>query len=232
MSTDRRLVEFHERMEKKAPLTVVAFGDSWTYGSVADGWHEARDAGLGCESIHGSWAMQLKKILHERNPQVAFYNKGVGGWKSGQGLAAFEEKVMTHRPNLLLLNFGINDWKGNVVLSDYEMAMEGMIQKTLQAGCHCVLWISGPLSIQSDEHYGWHSPVNDSGFPHSYEEFTDVLHKLAAKYDLLIADAAKEIMTLWQSETDLSGWFHDAIHFKQDGHNLILKSMIKTLSLH
>ncbi|MCU6709685.1 SGNH/GDSL hydrolase family protein [Paenibacillus sp. J5C_2022] len=211
-------------------VSIVAYGDSWTFGSVAEGWHEAR-ARLDATLIHGSWASQLGEELLQNNANLSFFNEGVRGRTALKGHDAFADMMDRCKPAYIVLNFGINDWKGDVSIADYTAAMERMIKQALAADCGVVLWTSGPLSTCTGRTYGWDQPVEDHAFPHRFEEFNAVLHSLAAQFDLPLADAAAGIEKLWEDGSDLSGWFFDAFHFKQEGHDFIYRSL-SSLLLH
>ncbi|WP_208601444.1 hypothetical protein [Halobacillus dabanensis] len=56
-------------MKKQRPIVIVVYGDSWTYGAVADGHDSAQTT----ENIN-SWATQLKDHIETLNPNAARYN--------------------------------------------------------------------------------------------------------------------------------------------------------------
>lgn len=228
---DSSLTKFHKAMRDLQPISVITYGDSWTYGSVAAGWYEAKVAGYDSTLIHGSWALKLKVKLADINPQVRFSNLGVGGWTSLKGDEAYEANIAPLHPDYLIMNFGINDWRTNVSLPDFREAMERIIQKASVSGCHVILWTSGPLSMQCGETYGWSAPLDDTELLYAFEDFVAELHRLAATHCLLLADAAQEIIDSWKAGTDISSWFFDSIHFKQEGHNMIYNSLCRTLRL-
>lgn len=221
--------DWKRKLTNGEPLTVVAYGDSWTYGSVADGWYEAKAAGANAELIHGSWVLQLRKHLQSVNSKAVVHNRGKGGWTSVQGWESFEPLVESLQPDLLLLNYGINDWKRPIPLHEYRTNMERMINRAKQLGCACLLWTSGPLSTASGQSYGWTKPVADEAFPASFDRFNDTLRELAAAHGLPLADAERDIEAEWRSGTDIAGWFYDAIHFTQQGHDRIFKCMVRTI---
>ncbi|MBP1990408.1 SGNH/GDSL hydrolase family protein [Paenibacillus eucommiae] len=231
MKEDNRLSKLRESMIRNSAITIVAYGDSWTYGSCADGWIEAGEAGNNAGLIHGSWAQQLQRSLQKRNPNVQFYNRGMGGWESTQGLERFDTIVSPLKPDYLILNFGINDWKNNGSLEDYKIAMETMIARSTDMGCQIVLWTAGPLSTSMGESYGWNEPMIDTHYTHLYDDYLEKLRQLATIHKLLLADAAYEAVELWKAGEDLSLWFGDAIHFKQSGHDLIFNCIQKELGL-
>jgi lysophospholipase L1-like esterase len=134
-----------------------------------------------------------------------------GEWTSAQGLESFDPIVGALQPDLLILNFGINDWKRHIPLNDFRSHMERMIIRAEELGCACLLWTDGPLSTMSGQTYGWTSPVEDTAFPASFDRFNDTLRAFAAERVLPLADAEREIEAVWRSGTVISGWFYDAI---------------------
>ncbi|WP_379214126.1 SGNH/GDSL hydrolase family protein [Paenibacillus sp. GCM10012303] len=224
-------LNWRRKLTNGEPVTVVALGDSWTYGSVADGWYEARESGMNTDLIHGSWVMQLRRRLQQLNPQAVVVNSGKGGWTAPQALEAFDALVTAHQPDLLLLNYGINDWKRPIPLERYRADMERILDKAGELGSASVLWTSGPVSALSGETYGWHSPMKDDGFPEPFARFNDTLRELAAERGLPLADAERWIEAEWREGTDISSWFYDSIHFLQIGHDRIFACICETLDI-
>lgn len=212
--------------------TVVAYGDSWTYGSVADGWYEAREHDMDRERIHGSWVLQLRRWLQSIDPTMAVHNQGQGGWTSLQGLEQFDSKVEQLQPQLLLLNFGINDWKQPVPLEEYKYAMETMIDRAKQQGCRVILWTSGPISAMSEEHYDWKEPREDGHTLYRFSEVNETIRGLASRYDLILVEVEQAVYSRWLQGEKLSEWFYDAIHFTQPGHDVIFSEMKDALIKH
>ncbi|GAA3407654.1 SGNH/GDSL hydrolase family protein [Paenibacillus hodogayensis] len=211
-------------LERK-PVTVVAYGDSWTYGSVAEGWHEARENGLNPDLIHGSWVSQLRRHLQQMNERATVHNSGKGGWTSAQGLDGFDKGVGELKPDLLILNFGINDWRKPISVEAYRANIELMLEKAEAIGCASLLWTSGPVSAVSGETYGWKQPLEDTAYPEPFARYNDTLRSIAAERGLLLADAEKDIQSVWRSGTDISGWFYDSFHFTQNGHDHLFRSI-------
>lgn len=69
---------------------VVAYGTSLTAG--------------------GQWVSDLQTWLNERHPgQVTVINSGMGGKASNTGLAELDARVIAHKPDVVFLEFAIND---------------------------------------------------------------------------------------------------------------------------
>ncbi len=92
------LKQSRERLEKGGPFKVIAFGDSITCGG------DASEPRLQFTQRYAQW-------LQQQFPKatVEFENGATGGDSTVQGLARLEEKVLTKKPDLVLIGFGMND---------------------------------------------------------------------------------------------------------------------------
>jgi lysophospholipase L1-like esterase len=228
---ENRLKElgWQEKLVSGEEVTIVTYGDSWTYGSCADGWFEAKAAGYKHEMIYGSWALQLKSYVEALNAKASLINQGQGGWKSITGQTAFNERVAKYEPDLLILNFGINDWRAGVPIEAFRKAMEEMIEEAGNINCECVLWTTGPVSSVRGETFGWDEPEQDTHYPHLFDEYNNVLRSLAEQYRLILIDVEAVIVEKWRKGLVISDFFLDAIHLLQPGHDIILHCMKQSI---
>ena len=101
-------------------LTLLAYGDSITAGGNASKLTDAPPyqpnyselVALGLEARYGS--------------EIHYINTAVGGKKAGWGLEEAEERAAAHRPDLMLLAFGMND--GKTPLSEWKAQLQGIIE--------------------------------------------------------------------------------------------------------
>lgn len=86
------------KLEAGGPFKMIAFGDSITAGG------DATDK-------HLQFQERYAKSLSERFPkaQIEVENGATGGDSTVSGLARLEEKVLTRKPDLVLVGFGMND---------------------------------------------------------------------------------------------------------------------------
>lgn len=200
---------------------IVTYGDSWTYGSCADGWVEAKSAGGDSEKIHGSWVLQVRRCLQEINPKITVHNCGRGGWTSREGVAGYDQLVAPFDGDLLVLNFGINDWRHGLSLNDFRANISRIVERNRAAGATCLIWTSGPVSAKSGSDHGWHAPLDDSSFPNPFSHYNEILREVSITHETLFVDVEQEILRIWEGDTCSGGWFEDAFHFNQLGHNKI-----------
>jgi len=103
--------------------TVVAFGDSIVEGyGQPEGWPEI-----------------LGRDLAARYPGVRVINAGVSGDTAGDGLRRIQKDVLAHRPDLVLIAFGLNDMKNGVPVSKFRKELSAMILEISGEGAQPVL---------------------------------------------------------------------------------------------
>jgi lysophospholipase L1-like esterase len=90
-----------EGLRREGPVTVVAFGDSVTHGAVAAGE-------MDYDSVYWN---RFRLMIQERYPYmpVNVINAGIGGDSAPRALGRMEDQVLRHRPDLVIVCFGLND---------------------------------------------------------------------------------------------------------------------------
>lgn len=121
------LSRFHRRIEEKSRdnsvpgVVIVALGDSVTAGlGIDDYFHE--------DVYHA----QFKRMLERRYPRCIFsvINAGSDGQNATGGVAQFERDVPHHRPDLILVGFGLNDaTQGTASVPSYAKALENLVSR-------------------------------------------------------------------------------------------------------
>ena len=89
---------------KHGPVNLVAFGDSVTHGCVGPGEYDY-------ESVYWS---RLRRKLTAVNPSmpVNAIDAGINGITAKASLGRLERDVLSHRPDLIVICFGLNDVNG------------------------------------------------------------------------------------------------------------------------
>lgn len=105
------------KLAKGEAVTVVVLGGSITQGGGADGYVAAV----------GNW-------LKEAYPasKTAVVNAGIGGTGSDFGAKRYDRDVLKHKPDLVLIEFAVNDGSSNATVH-----MERMVHKT---------WLASPAT--------------------------------------------------------------------------------------
>ena len=111
----------YEDLVREGPINIVAFGDSVTHGAVKGGE-------MNYETVY--WNRLKNKILNVRDyVPVNVINAGIGGITAFDSLARIESQVLTHKPDLVIVCFGLNDVNGT--LDKYISSLKIIFQK-----CH------------------------------------------------------------------------------------------------
>src|SRR5262245_25649608 len=138
---------------QQKPLTLIAFGDSTTAPR---------------ESLR-VYAELLGEQLRVRHLSARVLNAGVRGNNTQDAANRFRQDVLDHNPDLVILQFGINDsaidvWKQppaeqpRVSLSAYKTNLESFVRTLKARGIRIVLMTPNPLMWTSKlkELYGKH----------------------------------------------------------------------------
>jgi acyl-CoA thioesterase-1 len=87
---DRRSLEFFRRLEEGTPQVIVLYGTSLT--------------------VTGGWVDALNRWFRTEYPRlVTVVNSGGSGQNSTWGVENLTDKVLQHRPDLVLIEFSYND---------------------------------------------------------------------------------------------------------------------------
>lgn len=111
------------------PITVVAFGDSVTHGAVGFGE-------IDYDSVYHRRLARMISSIRSYVP-VNVINSGIGGITAKASVGLMESRVFAHRPDLVIVCFGLNDINGS--LEDYIEAMRAILSECVARGIETVL---------------------------------------------------------------------------------------------
>ncbi|HHX02554.1 MAG TPA: hypothetical protein GX739_07810 [Firmicutes bacterium] len=165
-------------------LKVVVFGDSITFNNGRLKWKH--------------WT----ELLMERFG-VEIINAGVGGDTTVKGLKRIQTDVLDHHPDIVLINFGMNDHvKAGmnaeiVTLAEYEQNLKTMVELVRAAGAVPLLvtvsyiYEGDPNNTNENYYYNRHDPAyytDDGGALARLDKYIDVMRRVALEYDVPLAD--------------------------------------------
>ena len=83
---------------------------------------------------------RFSDILQERFPQHEFINKGMGGWTYADARLHLQEEVLDLQPELVLLEFGSNDWwRGSRPYQAWGADLDVILEKIKKAGAQVLV---------------------------------------------------------------------------------------------
>ncbi len=106
-------------IESGADATIVCFGDSITAGYA----------------VRRGFPSFLLESLRQRFPdsKIEMINSGISGDTSQDGLSRLDWAVLSYEPDLVTINFGINDCVLGLSLEEFEMNLVVMVRR-IRAG--------------------------------------------------------------------------------------------------
>jgi len=124
---------------KNVSQTLVCFGDSVTQGVPH------------CAPEDTFPALLERRLNWRYAPQLTFtvHNAGVGGENTVEALARLDESVLTHRPDLVTVEFGLNDIRYDGTKRVYEEEFAANLRtihgRLTAAGAQVVLMTPNPI---------------------------------------------------------------------------------------
>jgi lysophospholipase L1-like esterase len=124
-------------LEAGERVKIVVFGDSITAGFAVR------------KGFDAFWLSMLKDKYTKA--QVAIINEGACGATSFDGLARLDWSVIAHSPDLVTVNFGINDMYMGIRLGEFKSNLIEIVERILAgsgsgAGAEVLLMSSEPLT--------------------------------------------------------------------------------------
>jgi lysophospholipase L1-like esterase len=156
------------------------------------------------------------KILKEIYP-LAVVNvivTAIGGENSVKGSERFERDVIIHQPDLIFIDYGLND-RGPGLEKAYT-AWNEMIKQAKKLGIKVILLTPSP-----DQNVNYADPDNE------LKKHEEQIRKLAAESQIGLADSYKAFEFLYPEKEKLSKYMSQVNHPNELGHELIANEIMK-----
>jgi acyl-CoA thioesterase-1 len=138
----------------------------------------------------------------------------IGGENSVKGAERFEREVLIHKPDLILIDYSLND--RGVGLENAYSAWNQMIKSAKDRGIKLILLTPSP-----DQNVNYADPENE------LRKHTDQVRKLASENQLGIVDSYQAFEFLYPNKEQLSKYMSQVNHPNELGHELIANELIK-----
>ena len=138
----------------------------------------------------------------------------IGGEQSEQGAARFESEVLTHRPDVLVIDYALND--RTIGLQRSEKAWRSMIEAALARNIKIILLTPTPdLSedIRSDE-----APL---------QGYAQMIRRLAAEYHVGLADSYACFRARAEAGEKISSYMSQVNHPDARGHAIVAEEILR-----
>lgn len=145
----------------------------------------------------------------------------IGGENSESGAARFQEEVLCHRPDVLTLDYALND--RGIGLEKAREAWCRMIETALERNIKIILmtptWDISCFNGSDEENRK------------DLQQHAEQVRELAARYEVGLADSYslfEKYIKEWGDGTDLLSWFN---HPNRKGHELVAAGLLRWFAI-
>lgn len=198
----RRFVEkTRKNLESGCNVTIVAFGDSITAGYC----------------VRRGFPSVWKELLAEKYPEavVEMINTGTCGDTSMDGLARLDWAALSYEPDLITINFGINDCVLGLDLEEFEMNFVEMVRR-IRAGPNSEILL---LSSQ---------PLETPPYDRMVLDYYQAVHRVAKEMDVGFVNVYGAWMQRVRQGTPLGSMILSGLdHPNEAGYRVIAEELMK-----
>jgi lysophospholipase L1-like esterase len=198
----RRFVEkTRKNLESGCNVTIVAFGDSITAGYC----------------VRRGFPSVWKELLAEKYPEavVEMINSGTCGDTSMDGLARLDWAALSYEPDLITINFGINDCALGLDLEEFEMNFVEMVRR-IRAGPNSEILL---LSSQ---------PLETPPYDRMVLDYYQAVHRVAKEMDVGFVNVYGAWMQRVRQGTPLGSMILSGLdHPNEAGYRVMAEELMK-----
>jgi acyl-CoA thioesterase I len=211
------------------PVTLVAFGDSVTMGYTASGVIEHEN----------TYHARVRRMLHQAYPMLVVnaINAGVAGGQAPSGLKRFDRDVLCHRPDILLIAFGLNDaHRYQEGMQAFKDTLTEFITLARAAGTRWPVLITPPFMANADN-----IRVSDTDRRHvpailkathsgSLDTYAQAVRDIGAQTSTPVADVHARWTALAKSGVDTNTLLSNGLnHPTGEAHKIHADAVFETL---
>ena len=138
----------------------------------------------------------------------------IGGENSVKGAERFERDVLVHQPDVILIDYALNDRRAG--LDEAYKAWNQMIYQAKDKGIKVILLTPSP-----DQSVDYNSPDNE------LKKHTNQIIRLAKENQVALVDIYKAFEFLYPDKEQLGKYMSQVNHPNELGHNLIANKIIE-----
>jgi len=163
-----------------------------------------------------AYPLQLLKQLKEKYPfaVINVINTSIGGENSVNGQIRFETEVLSHKPDVLFIDYALNDRA--VGLDKSKIAWEKMIERAKQEKIKIILLTPSP-----------DLNVNLSERDNELEKHAKQIKELSKKYEVGLVDSYLVFNKIKDECDCLAHYMSQSNHPNEKGHLLITSEILK-----
>ncbi len=182
-------------------VTIVAFGDSITAGYA----------------VRRGFPTFWKEMLVQKYPgvRIEMINSGVSGDTTMDGLARLDWAVLSYEPDLVTINFGINDCVFGLGLEEFEANLVEMIRRIRAGPASEILLLSS-------------QPLETPPYDRLVLDYYQAIERVAKEMDVGFVDVYGAWMERVKTGTPLSSLIIPGLdHPNEAGYRIIAEELMK-----
>ncbi|VVB72135.1 GDSL-like Lipase/Acylhydrolase family protein [uncultured archaeon] len=186
-------------------VTIVAFGDSITAGFA----------------VRRGFPSFWKETLAQKYPdaRVEMINSGSSGDTTQDGLARLDWSVLSYEPDLVTINFGINDCVLGLGLDEFEMNLVEMIRRIRAGPASEILLLSS-------------QPLETPPYDKLVLDYYQAIEQVAAQMDVGFVDVYGAWMERVHQGTPLGSLILPGMdHPSEAGYRIIAEELMRLFEL-
>jgi len=211
-------------------IRIVAFGDSTT---------ALRD------TVGKVYAQRLAEQLPARGIRVSIVNAGVPSNDTAGALERIERDVLKQHPDLLIVQFGINDsavdvWKKppatspRVPLSSFRRNLTRIVELTRHGERKVILMTPNPMrwTAEMKAMYGKapYKPADPDGFNVLLKDYAEAVRDVAAEQKIPLVDVYEAFLEHGrQKGRSVDQLLSDGVHPNDRGHEIVAQLLVEQI---
>lgn len=211
---------------------LIAFlGDSVTHGCF-----ETAPGGGATYDFEAVYHNRLRLMLSEKEPTrpVSVVNAGVNGDSAAGGLARLDRDVLRFRPDLCVVNFGLNDVNGDY--DRYVKSMDGIFSRLQAEGIPAVFLTCNMLNtyynaaITAPRYYEYAHKTAEMQLSGRLERYLDGAKEAAYRRGARLCDCHEKWLAMYRAGLDTTVMLANGInHPVRELHGLFAGYLAKLL---
>ena len=206
-----------DNMNEKAP-TIAFLGDSVTQGCF-EVYRKSDDAIETVYDKNHAYHNYIAKIFSVLFPTVPvnIINAGISGDSAPHGLERVERDVLCHKPDLVVVCYGLNDC-GGATTERYEAALNGIFEKIKEANAEIIFMTPNMMntyvdySIDDELIKGTAERIAKRQNDGVLEKFLDAAKKVCKKHNVKVCDCYSKWKRMYENGVDVTNLLSNKIN--------------------
>lgn len=213
-----------QKLHEYGPINIVFFGDSVTHGYFTDGEID----------YDAAYPNLLRKMILEINnyTPINIINAGIGGTTATRSLDRMQSQVFDHKPDLLIICFGLNDVNGS--LEDYINSLKTIFENSISSNVDAIFMTPNMLNTYvaddtSERYLAYANKTAEIQNSGRMDKYMCAATELANDMGITVCDCYNKWKELSKT-TDTTMLLANRInHPTRDMHKLFAQSLFETI---